>query len=182
MVNPPSIPEPDMNNILKSILAAAALSLTTTTGSAETVKLSDVHLCCKSCVKGVQRSVAKVKGVTSEIDKGAGTVTLTGSEADLKKALAAISRGGFSGQSDGKLKVPTAKVKAGKVKSLKIQGVHLCCGGCTKGVKKALATVDGVSGNTARNKAKAFEVTGHFEPQAVLDALAKAGFNGRVAK
>jgi len=170
-----------MKNILTSLFAAAALSLATT-GSADTVKLSDVHLCCKSCVKGVEKALSKTKGVTSDIDAKGGTVTLNGSEADLKKALAAISRGGFSGNSNGKLKVPTAKAKAGKVKSAEIVGVHLCCGKCVKGVQKALATVSGVSGNTVKNKAKSFEVTGDFEPQAVLNALAKAGFNGRVAK
>ena len=170
-----------MKKLIYSLFTAAAMTFAPS-GLADTVKLSDVHLCCKACVKGVERALSKTKGVSSEIDAKAGQVTLTGSEVDLKKALGAISRGGFSGRSDGKLKVPTAKAKAGKVKSAKIVGVHLCCGKCVKGVQKALSSVSGVSGNTVKNKAKSFDVTGDFEPQAVLDALAAAGFNGRVAK
>jgi copper chaperone CopZ len=171
-----------MKNIITTLFTTAALTVATSIGTADTVKLSEVHLCCKSCVKGVEKALSGAKGVTSDIDAKAGTVTLNGPEADLKKALAALSKGGFSGQSDGKLKVPTAKAKAGKVKSAKIVGVHLCCGKCVKGVKTALSSVPGVSGDTVENKAKSFEVTGDFEPQAVLAALAKAGFNGRVAK
>ena len=171
-----------MKNIITSLFVVAAFSVASTTVTADTVKLSGVHLCCKSCVKGVEKALSKSAGVTKEIDKDAGSVTLAGSEADLKKALGALSRGGYSGESNGKLKVPTAKAPSGKVKSAKIDGVHLCCGGCTKSVKKALASVDGVTGDTVANKAKSFNVTGNFEPQAVLNALAKAGFSGRVGK
>jgi len=40
---------------------AAAFSLVLTARAAEsTVKLSDVHLCCQSCVKGVQSAISKV--------------------------------------------------------------------------------------------------------------------------
>ena len=171
-----------MKKLVTSVLTLAALAIASPDASADTVKLSGVHLCCKSCEKGVQRALSKSKGVTSEIDKSAGQVTLSGSAADLKKALGALARGGFSGQSNGKLKVPTAKASPGKVKSARINGVHLCCGKCVKGVQQALGTVDGVTGNTVKNKAKSFEVTGNFEPQAVLNALAKAGFSGRVGK
>ena len=171
-----------MKNIITSLFVVAAISVASASANAETVKLSGVHLCCKSCVKGVEKALSKSKGVTSEIDKDSGKVTLVGSESDLKKALGALSQGGYSCQSDGKLKVPTAKAAEGKVKSATIEGVHLCCGGCTKSVKKALAGVDGVTGDTVANKAKSFEVSGNFEPQAVLNALAKAGFSGRVGK
>jgi len=171
-----------MKKIIPSLFAVAAITVAAATGAAETVKLTGVHLCCKSCVKGVEKALSKSKGVTSEIDAKAGSVTLNGAEADLKKALAAISRGGFSGQSEGKLKVPTAKAETGKVKAATFVGVHLCCGKCVKGVQKALSTVEGVTGDTVKNKATSFDVTGDFEPQAVLDALAQAGFGARVGK
>jgi len=46
-------------------------------------------------------------------------------------------------------------------------------------VGEALATVPGVTGNTAAKGAKSFEVTGNFNDQAVFDALQKAGLTGR---
>ena len=66
--------------------------------------------------------------------------------------------------------------------SSSVVGLLRCCGKCVKAVAKALETVPGVKGNTADKKVKSFKVTGSFEPQAVLDALAKAGLTGRVAK
>jgi copper chaperone CopZ len=66
------------------------------------------------------------------------------------------------------------------VQSLKVKGVHLCCGKCVSTVKEALGTVAGVTGNTAIKNAKSFEVTGDFTDKDVFVALEKAGLSGKV--
>lgn len=166
---------------LNSLVIAVVL-ITVSAVQADSVKLSGVHLCCGSCVKGVERATAKIKGVETDVDKGAGTVALSGAKADLKKAMASLARAGYYGKSSGDLKMAVAKAKKGKVDSLTVAGVHLCCGGCVKSVAKALSTVAGVKGNTAAKRAKTFEVSGNFEPQAVIAALAEAGLAARVGK
>jgi copper chaperone CopZ len=157
-------------------LASSALAADTT------VTISDVHLCCGSCVKGVDKAVADVSGLTAKADEDAGTVTLTGPDtATLQKGADALVAAGFFGKSSD----PTIKLNAETgaknqtVQSIKIEGLHLCCGKCVKTVNETLATVPGVTGNTAAKGAKSFEVTGNFNDKDVFDALQKAGLTGQ---
>ena len=60
-----------------------------------------------------------------------------------------------------------------------VENLHLCCGKCVKAVNEILATVPGVTGNTAATGAKTFEVTGKFNDKAVFDAFQKAGLTGQ---
>ncbi len=94
-------------------------------------KLTEVHLCCQGCVKGVQKAVGQVPGVTAAADMDDGTVTLTGPDsATVQKAADAIVAAGYFGKSSD----PAIKIVAQtgaqdqKVKSLEVEGVHLCCG------------------------------------------------------
>jgi periplasmic mercuric ion binding protein len=171
-----------MKKLFSTLVAAFVALAMNGNVSADTVTVKNVHLCCGGCVKGVNKAVGKVKGVTSDVDRKAGSVKLAGDSAALKKALAALGNAGFTGKTDGALKVPAAKAKKGKVASLKLSGVHLCCGACVRKAKAAIKDVKGVSGNTIANKAKSFEVSGNFEPQELIDALAAAGFAGRPSK
>jgi periplasmic mercuric ion binding protein len=153
--------------------------------SAETVKLSDVHLCCQSCVKGAQAAVGKVEGASVTADRDDGTVTLTGPDtATVQKAADALVKGGYYGKSsDAKIKLQdTSGAKDQKVQSLKLEGVHLCCGKCVTVVDEAIKSVPGVKSHTAVKNAKSFEVTGDFNDKEVVTALHKAGLTGRVAK
>jgi len=162
-------------------MVAAALSLSARAADV-TVKISDVHICCQSCEKAIDKIVAGVPGATVAVDQDAGAVTLTAADtATVQKAADALVAGGFYGKSSD----PSIKINADtgakdqKVQSLKIKGVHLCCGHCVKSLNEALATVPGVTGNTAAKGAKTFEVTGDFNDKAVFDALQKAGFTGK---
>ena len=149
-----------------------------------TVTLSHVHLCCDKCVKGVGAAVSHVSGAKAACDKEASTVTLTAADkATLQKAVNALAGAGYFGESsDASIKVSARTgAKDAKVKSLKVSGVHLCCGKCVKAVHEALSKVPGVKGNTAAKDATSFEVTGDFSPQAVFAELHKAGLTGKVA-
>lgn len=145
-------------------------------------KLTDVHLCCQSCIKGVQKAVGTVAGVTAEADMDEGTVSLVGPDtATVQKAVDALTAAGFYGKSsDDSIKVnadPGAKDQ--KVQSLQVEGVHLCCGKCVKSVNEALSSVPGVTTNTAAKGAKSFTVTGNFNDKEVFTALQKAGLTGK---
>ncbi|MEQ8787605.1 MAG: hypothetical protein RIC55_14980 [Pirellulaceae bacterium] len=61
-----------------------------------------------------------------------------------------------------------------------VSNVHLCCGACVVGVKKALADVDGVS-HTSDMKAGTVAITASSDEaaQKAIDALQAAGFYGK---
>ncbi len=149
------------------------------------VQIKNVHLCCQSCVKGVDSAVSKVKDVTVSTDKDAGIVSLTGPDtASVQKAADALVAAGYYGESDNsKIKLhDKTGAKDKKVQMLKVEDVHLCCGKCVTAVQHALEKVPGVTGNTAEKNAKSFNVTGDFNEKDVFTQLQKAGLTGQVAK
>jgi copper chaperone CopZ len=173
---------------MKTTAAALILgfALVASTALADsTAKITDVHLCCKSCVTGVEKAVGDVAGAKAEVDQDAGTVTLSGPDAaTVQKAADALVSAGYFGKSkDASVKLDAATgSKGSKVQSLKIEGVHLCCGKCVKAVDRAVKSVSGVKEQTATKGAKSFEVTGDFNDQEVFTALQKEGLTGKVAK
>jgi copper chaperone CopZ len=149
------------------------------------VKISGVHLCCQSCVNGVQKAVGQVTGVTASADKNAGTVSLTGPDIktvqEAADALVAAGYFGTSSNPDIKMQDDTG-AKGQKVQSLQVAGVHLCCKRCVDDVNDALKSVPGVKANTAAKNAKSFTVTGNFNDKDVFTALQKAGLAGKVGQ
>jgi periplasmic mercuric ion binding protein len=173
-----------MKALAVSIIAAFTLPLVTNAADS-TAKISEVHLCCKSCVTGVEKAVSKVPDAKAEVDQDAGTVTLSGPDAaTLQKAADALVAAGYFGKtSEGNVKLANETgAKGEKVKSLKVEGVHLCCGKCVKAVDKATASVPGVKSHTATKGAKSFEVTGDFNDKELMTALQKEGLTGKVAE
>jgi copper chaperone CopZ len=172
---------------MKLFVASTVLALTLA-GAAyadSSVKLTDVHLCCQSCVKGVQKAVAKVPGVKAESDMDEKTISMTAPDAaTLQKGVDSLVAAGYYGKSsDAAFKVNgETGARNEKVKSVKIEDTHLCCPSCVKAVNKALGGVAGVTGNTATKGATSFEVTGDFNEKDVFDALQKNGLTGHVAK
>ena len=146
------------------------------------VSLTDVHLCCDSCVKGAEKAIAKVKQVAEVVNKDDETIKLTGPDkATVQKAVDSLVAAGFFGKSsDASIKVDAITgAKGQKVQAIKISEVHLCCPKCVKSVNSALESVPGVKANTATKGAKVFEVTGDFNDKDVFDALQKAGLTGK---
>lgn len=169
-------------NLFVAIAAITAFMAVQVAHAEETVTLSKMHLCCGACVKAVEGALEKVEGATAKVDAAAGKVVLTATDAKTaRKAIAAIGRAGFHGESDNqKLKLPNnSGVKEGKVQRLELIGVHNCCGGCNKAIKEAIASVEGVSADTAKPKESTLVVEGDFDGLAVVHALNKAGFHVR---
>jgi len=163
-----------------------SLGLAVAAAQAETtVKLTNVHLCCNSCVKGVDKAIAGVGGVTAACDRPSETVTLTAPDkAAAQKAVDALVAAGYYGRSgDAEVKVKdTSMAKNAKTTSLTVADVHLCCDKCVKAVDKAVTSVKGVTGHTAEKNAKTFEVKGDFNQKEVFSALQSAGLTGKAAK
>ena len=173
-----------MKTILLSIMIACALTLSARAADV-TAKISGVHLCCKGCVTGAEKAVSAVKGATASVDADAETVSLTGPDtATVQKAADALVTAGYfgkSGEASVKMVADTG-AKGKKVQSLKLEGVHLCCGKCVSAVNQALKSVSGVKEHTAKKDAATFEVTGDFNDKEVIEALHAAGLTGKVAK
>jgi copper chaperone CopZ len=170
-----------MKNVIAFLVAVSSLSFAALAGEV-TDKLTDVHLCCQGCVKGVQKAVGQVPGATVAADMDEGTVTLTGPDAaTVQKAADALVAAGYFGKStDPAIKINAQTgAKDQKVKSLEVEGVHLCCGKCVKAVNAAVGGVNGVTGTTATKGAKSFTVNGEFNDKEVFAALQKAGLTGQ---
>jgi hypothetical protein len=73
-----------------------------------------------------------------------------------------------------------SSVPAGKVKNLKLSGIHNCCQPCCEAIQEAINSVDGVTGDTAAPHETSFEVTGDFSAVALVEALHAAGFHAEV--
>ena len=168
------------------IASVAAVALTLSVQAADvSAKITDTHVCCGSCVKAVAKILATVPGVTGAADQDTDSISLTGPDtATVQKATDALVAAGFYGKSsnpDIKI-VSDTGAKGEKVKSLKIEDVHLCCPKCVKAVNEVLAGVPGVTGNDAAKGATSFTVTGDFNDKDVFDGLQKAGLTGKEAK
>ena len=130
----------------------------------------------KSAVKGLD-------GVKAACDQDNSTVTITATDdSAAQKALDALAAHGFhgdTGNSTLKFKEDSG-VTAGKVTSVKLVGIHNCCGSCNKAIEKAIKKVDGVTGDTAQPKTGSLTVTGNFDAVELVKALNAAGFHVKV--
>jgi copper chaperone CopZ len=173
-----------MRLLRETLLSVVCLALAGTAARAETkVVLKGVHLCCPACARAATTIVAGVDGAKAVCDVRKKVVTITAAdEQTAQKALDALAAGGFHGETgdkDLKIKDDSA-VRAGKVKTLTVEGAHNCCGMCCRAIKTTLKKVDGVTGDTAKPKVNSFEVTGDFDAAAVVQALEAAGFHVKV--
>ncbi len=168
-----------MKNLFATILTAFALAIAAQAEDV-TAKISDTHLCCDNCVKGVAKATAGISGLTAVADKDAGTIMLTGPDkATVQKGADALVAAGYFGTSSDVTMDASTGAKGAKVQTLEIKGVHLCCNKCVKAVDKAVKSVPGVTGQNATKNAESFTVTGDFNDKEVFDALQKAGLTGK---
>ncbi len=165
-----------------------AMALLAVPAFGDDVSVTDVHLCCGKCVKAVDGALGGVDGISGvKIDKDAGTVTFDAEDRrSAKSAVKALVKAGFAGAatSEGKaIALPKIRIAAGTTADgLEITDVHLCCGKCVKGVQAALKDVKGVSKVEGDTKTGIVKVEGQgVDVRAALEALRKAGFNGKAS-
>jgi periplasmic mercuric ion binding protein len=164
----------------------SALLVSIPTARAETkIELKGVHLCCGKCVAAVKSALKDVDGVKATCDQENSTVTITAADDNAgQKALDTLAARGFhgdTGSSTLKFKDDSG-VTPGKVTSLKLTGIHNCCGSCNKAIKNTIKKVDGVTGDTAKAKTDTLTVTGNFDAAELVKALNEAGFHVKVEK
>jgi len=153
-----------------------------------TVTLSDVHLCCKACVKAVEGVKEDEKNniddaVDISADRGAKTITIKApSGKEAKRTLDALVSAGFYGKSDNdalQMEDIRGKDHDFTANTMTVKDVHICCNSCVKAAKKALADVEGVEEYNIESKSSRFTVKGKdFKPYEVMSALRAAGFGG----
>ena len=164
-----------MTMIRTAMLGVAAMALGTmaTAVSAAEATLTNVHVCCNSCKKGINAAVTGA-GATAKIEKTTVTVTAA-DDAGVKKAVDALLAAGYYG--DG---APAAAAPSdAKAKSVTVENIHLCCGKCVDAFNKAVKPAGATKTDAAKN-AKTVTVEGDVSPKEVLEALHKAGFNATV--
>src|SRR5258708_7036082 len=146
-----------MKTILLPLAALFTFALASNAADVSS-KLSDVHLCCKGCVNGVEKAVGEVQGAKADIDADGGTVTLSGPDkATVQKAANALVKAGYFGKAEGGIKLDASTGASDKkVQSLRVEGVHLCCGKCVRAVDKAVKSGTGVEEQNANQEANAF--------------------------
>jgi hypothetical protein len=159
---------------MKTPLLAASLSFISAISllAESNVVLTGVHNCCKKCDNGIGEAVGKVDGASVKTDKGKVTITAK-DEATAKLAAESLVKNGYFG-----VGAVAPAVVDRKVKSITVNGLHLCCGKCVTAAEEAVLSVAGVTGHTATKGATSFKVDGDFSTQALSDALHKAGLHG----
>lgn len=174
---------------LASSAAVVALFIVAPLAAAQTVTISEMHLCCKGCTSAVEKAVAQVEGVTCKADQDELSAVLVGDNPkNLQKAIDAIAAVGFFGKIEGaELAFKPIEFKEGeKVHRLEIVHIHNCCRMCTDAIQSAIEDVEGVKRSTLENKKVSFVVEGDFSPAEVVEAIQNAGFyptlKGREAK
>lgn len=165
------------------LFATCLLAVTFSASAAETkVMLSDVHICCKSCVSDIETHLKEVKGITYTVNKEGGTVALVAQDtASAQAGVDALATAGYHGKSDSKeVMMKDSAAPEGKVAKAEVSNIHNCCGKCTTAIEKAVKAVPGVKELTLKPKATTFEVTGDFDAKALAKALNDAGFQATV--
>jgi mercuric ion binding protein len=179
-----------MRQLFVAAVATVALAgLCIGRAEAGKVEIKGVHLCCGSCVKAVAETLKTVDGVTdAKCDTKAKTVTFTTKDdKTTTAAVTALFASGFFGTStdDGKeVKVETdAPTKGDKADEVTIKGVHACCGQCQGAIKKALPEGTKAAFSDKKGAQVTVKVTGKdLDKAGILEALNKAGFNGKIEK
>ena len=163
----------------------ATLALAGPAPAGTKVELKNVHMCCGGCAKEAKAVLTKVEGVTDvECDEEKTTARFAAADARAaQRALDALAAAGFHGDTGGSKEYAfknDSGAKAGKVKKLTVTGFHNSCGGCVESFREAIKDVPGVAGDTAKSKVRTCDVTGDFDPVALVRALNKAGFHVKV--
>ena len=159
----------------RMILAVVATGLLAVSAFAADVKVTGIHNCCGQCAAGINKAL----GAAGATDVKATSTEVTFSAADADKAVKALFDAGYGGKVTG-AKTPELP-KAEATKSLKLDAIHNCCGGCTTALKDA---VKPFGTTTIKPKETTFTLTSDkdIDVPAVLKALRDAGYNAKVIK
>lgn len=173
--------------MLRAMFLIGLFTLLSTHVQAEEIELKGLHLCCGGCVVALESSL-EIDGVSDiAIDRRTGSATFKTADAKTTQAvLKSINEEGFYGKTkvDGKaFEFPVETVKEGATaKQAVFEGVHLCCGACTRGVVRALEKEDSLAEIVCDQKSGTVSVKSKGGAELDLAKLQKllngAGFSG----
>ncbi len=170
---------------MRNLLTCLSVCLLSSAVLAGDVDVKNVHLCCGACVKGVNEALKDVEGLSGlNIDKDAGSIVFQAETSEVaRNAITELAKAGFAGRAkmgDERIKLPKIDVPKGTTSSaFAVNDVHLCCGGCVKGVKEALKDLEGVTEVGGDTETGVVTIKGDdVDVRGAVRALRKAGFNG----
>ncbi len=171
-----------MKRLSAALVAVSLLGMCGTAVAETTVKLTQMHICCGGCTKAIVAATKDLKDSKTVVDQDNEEVTITADSAKAAQtAVDAILAAGYHAKvASGEATIPPVSTEAGKVSRIKLSGVHNCCGACTKAIKEAAKSVDGVVADTCKPKQHDFVVEGDFDAKALITALNDAGFHVKV--
>lgn len=164
-----------------SMLACASLALIAAQADT-TVEVQGPHICCGQCKNVASALLAKVEGV-SDVKPDTGVVVFKAKDAAAAKAgFKALVDGGFFGKATAggkeiKLDLPAAP--KGKADEVTVKDVHVCCGACQKAINKLFPDAKVSYEGKGAQRTVVIKGSG-LEKSAVLEALEKTGFYGKV--
>lgn len=170
-------------------VVVASFAISSRAADLAPVQLESLHLCCGKCSDALTEALASVEGINDiDIDRKKGTARFVSPNTDkTEAALAAMAAAGFFGtarQADKEVDIPAEEIDADlKADRIVFTGVHLCCGGCARGVAKGFADQKDVVAVDCDTDAGTVTLTGKDLPVAEMrDTLNKAGFHGKLVR
>ena len=144
------------------------------------VKVTGIHNGCPGCTNVLNKTLGEA-GATNVKSTPTEVSFSVADAAAADKAAKALFDAGFAGKVEGAKTPEAVGAKGVKSKTIKVAGVHNCCGQCLKGLTEA---VKGLGTNDLKAKATTFTITSDTEldAEAVVAALRKAGYNARIEK
>ncbi|WP_166825232.1 hypothetical protein [Thalassoroseus pseudoceratinae] len=171
------------------VAAIAMIGGIVDSAAAADVTIKGVHLCCGRCVKDVADALDGIEGVSGvSADRNSKVVNFNVKDDKAAKAgVQALADYGFGGNAvheDKPLAFPSPGIKKNaKGNEVTFEGVHLCCGGCVVGAKKAVQDVEGVAQIAIDREEKTVKLTGSKISFAkAFAALKNGGYFGTLAK
>ena len=166
--------------VLATAALIAAVALGAGTAQAGKVEIKGAHVCCPNCVKAVKAVLANVDGVSDADAVKKGSITFTAKDDKATTAaLTALANAGFLGTAtdDGKdVKIDLDSPKKGDKADDVVVDTHVCCDNCK-------ATLTGLFPDAKVSfpaKGKVEIKSKDLDKADVIDALRKAGFNGKI--
>ena len=164
-------------------LMAGAACLVAMARPESKVEVKGVHICCPQCEKAIGKILGDAGVKDAKCSKDTKMVSFTADDAKgAQKALDGLAAAGFHGDTGSKdlMIKDDSGAKEGKVKSLKLTGIHNCCGACCKAIKEVVKKVDGVTEDDVKPKETTFTVKGDFDAAKLVKALNDAGLHAKV--
>src|SRR5690242_3234074 len=125
-----------LRKFVPALIAALAV-LPLSAAFAADVKVTGIHNCCPGCTNVLNKALGdagatNIKSTPTEVSFS------VADEAAANKAAKALFDAGFAGKVEGAKTPEAVGAKGVKSKTIKVAGVHNCCGQCLKGLTEAV--------------------------------------------